>query len=183
MWRKGAQQEQRPWGARGDREVCDTHARLQSPRGQPRGPVLGLQGVSPGAVHPHPGAELQAETGHLIKHQSNPVAPISCDGQTSLLMGGAGPLSPIAGKWAPCKGCECLQAHSWPAQRVRKEPGASPEEAGAGRACSQQRQGGEKVWFWINWPERSRWSLPELWAATAGRPEPRGSTVGVPRPA
>lgn len=44
-----------------------------------------------------PGQYSRQRLGHPIKHQSNPIAPISCDGQTSLLMGGAGPLSPSAG--------------------------------------------------------------------------------------
>ena len=107
MWRKGVQQEQRSWGARGHGEVCDTHARLQTQWQEPRSPVLGLQRVSSGMVHPYPGAELQAETGAPDK------APIkSCFFICSYFMqragqspdGWAGPLSPSTGKWAPCKG-------------------------------------------------------------------------------
>lgn len=63
VWRKGAQQERRSRGPRGDREAGDTHAQLQIPQGEPHGPALGLQGVSSGVVRPHPGAVLQAETG------------------------------------------------------------------------------------------------------------------------
>lgn len=42
---------------------CDTHARLQTPWREPRGPVRGLQRVLSEVVCPHAGAVLQAEMG------------------------------------------------------------------------------------------------------------------------